>query len=193
MIKLVRFVLIAVACLLLGILGYMVRVRMNPEPRKRVDVFVPDKAYSKAEAVTPDGGLVQGSSYRKRVSVFGPFKPYSKAEAVTPDGGMVQGSSQTITADKYALLIGVTTYDSSMISDRRLNYPENDAKAVADLLKQGGYSVKELLGENATKAAIEAALTTFSKEGGANGAVLVGLFGHGVQYDERAYFWLCAK
>jgi uncharacterized caspase-like protein len=80
-----------------------------------------------------------------------------------------------------------------MISDRRLNYPENDAKAVADLLKQGGYSVKELLGENATKAAIEAALTTFSKEGGANGAVLVGLFGHGVQYDERAYFWLCAK
>lgn len=188
MIKLVRFVLIAVACLLLGILGYMVRGRMNPEPRKRVDVFVPDKPYSNAEAVTPDGRMVQGSSYRKRVAVFVPFKPNSQAEAVTPDEGMVQGSSQPITADKYALLIGVTTYDSSLISDRRLRYPENDAKAVADLLKQGGYSVKELLGENATKAAIEAALTTFSKEGGANGAVVIGLFGLGVQYDERAYF-----
>ena len=157
MIKLVRSVLIVVACLLLGILGYMVWGRVNQEPRKSVDAFVP-------------------------------FNPNSETEAVTPDGAMVQGGSKAITADKYALLIGVTTYDSSMITDDRLQYPESDAKAVADLLKQGGYSVKELLGENATKAAIEAALTTFSREGGATGAVVIGLVGLGVQYDERAYF-----
>ncbi len=69
-----------------------------------------------------------------------------------------------------------------------LKYPEDDAKAVADLLKQGGYTVKVLLGKDATKAAIEAALTTFSKEGNADGVVLIGMFGHGVQYDELAYF-----
>ena len=105
MIKLVRSVLIVVACLLLGILGYMVWGRVNQEPRKSVDAFVP-------------------------------FNPNSETEAVTPDGAMVQGGSKAITADKYALLIGVTTYDSSMITDDRLQYPESDAKAVADLLKQ---------------------------------------------------------
>jgi sulfatase modifying factor 1 len=91
-------------------------------------------------------------------------------------------------AEKYALLIGVTKYEHARMNASPLKYPEDDAKAVADLLKQGGYTVKVLLGKDATKAEIEAALKTFSKEGNADGVVLIGMFGHGVQYDELAYF-----
>ncbi len=96
--------------------------------------------------------------------------------------------SNAFAAEKYALLIGVTKYEHARMNSSALKYPEDDAKAVADLLKQGGYTVKVLLGKDATKAAIEAALTTFSKEGNADGVVLIGMFGHGVQYDELAYF-----
>ena len=96
--------------------------------------------------------------------------------------------SSAFAAEKYALLIGVTKYEHARMNASPLKYPEDDAKAVADLLKQGGYTVRVLLGKDATKAAIEAALKTFSKEGNADGVVLIGMFGHGVQYDELAYF-----
>ena len=102
---------------------------------------------------------------------------------------LIVGMSLSATAaEKYALLIGVTKYEHARMNASPLKYPEDDANAVADLLKQGGYTVKVLLGKDATKAAIEVALTTFSKEGNADGVVLIGMFGHGVQYDELAYF-----
>ena len=102
---------------------------------------------------------------------------------------LIVGMSLSATAaEKYALLIGVTKYEHARMNASPLKYPEDDAKAVADLLKQGGYTVKVLLGKDATKASIEVALTTFSKEGNADGVVLIGMFGHGVQYDELAYF-----
>lgn len=96
--------------------------------------------------------------------------------------------SHAAAAEKYALLIGVTKYEHAQMNRNPLKYPEDDANAVADLLKQGGYTVKVLLGKDATKAAIEAALKEFSKQGSSDGVVLIGMFGHGVQYDELAYF-----
>ena len=51
---------------------------------------------------------------------------------------------QATAADKYALLIGVTKYEHARMNVSPLKYPEDDANAVADLLKQGGYTVKVL-------------------------------------------------
>ncbi len=97
-------------------------------------------------------------------------------------------SIQASAAEKYALLIGVSKYNHARMNSSPLKFPEDDAVAVADLLKQAGYSVTVLRGKAATKAAVESALRQFGKEGNADGVVLIGMFGHGVQYGEDGYF-----
>ncbi|MGD9857373.1 MAG: SUMF1/EgtB/PvdO family nonheme iron enzyme [Planctomycetaceae bacterium] len=91
-------------------------------------------------------------------------------------------------ADKYALLVGVTKYQHARMNDTPLLYPEDDARAVGDLLKESGYTVDLLLGNRATNKAIGDALGKVALKGTQDGVVIVGLFGHGVQYDEDAYF-----
>ena len=91
-------------------------------------------------------------------------------------------------AKKYALLIGVTNYQHARMNENPLKYPEADAKAVGELLKRSDYNVEVLLGKAATKKAIESALSKAGKQGTDGGVVLIGLFGHGVQYGADAYF-----
>jgi sulfatase modifying factor 1 len=91
-------------------------------------------------------------------------------------------------ADKYALLIGVTTYENAHMNRSPLKYPEADATAVAEMLKSSGYEVKVLIGKQATQKAIEEELTKFEQQGTQNGVVFIGLFGHGVQYGSDAYY-----
>jgi formylglycine-generating enzyme required for sulfatase activity len=91
-------------------------------------------------------------------------------------------------ADKYALLVGVTKYEHSRMNDRPLKYPEADATAVAQALQRGGYEVLVLNGSKATQAAITDALKVLERQSNTDGVVLIGLFGHGVQYGETAYF-----
>ncbi|MCR9201357.1 MAG: caspase family protein [Planctomycetaceae bacterium] len=90
--------------------------------------------------------------------------------------------------EKHALLIGVTTYQHGRMNETQLQYPEADALAVGELLKGSGYQVVTLLGPKATRDAISTELQKLSKQGTQDGAVIVGLFGHGVQYGEDAYF-----
>ena len=49
-------------------------------------------------------------------------------------GILVFVATQTIAAEKYALLIGVTTYEHAQMNRTKLRYPEADATAVAELL-----------------------------------------------------------
>ncbi len=91
-------------------------------------------------------------------------------------------------ADKYALLIGVTKYQKSQMNEAKIDYPEADAVAVGKVLEASGYTVVTLLGQQATKTAIETALEDLEKQGAAGGIVFIGLFGHGVQYNEDAWF-----
>ena len=91
-------------------------------------------------------------------------------------------------ADKYALLIGVTKYQKSQMNEAKIDYPEADAVAVGKVLEASGYTVVTLLGQQATKTAIDTALQDLEKQGAAGGVVLIGLFGHGVQYNEDAWF-----
>ncbi len=90
--------------------------------------------------------------------------------------------------DKYALLVGVTKYQKVQMNRLTLDYPEEDAKAVGKVLGDSGYTVKLLLGSEATGAVIEAALKEFETQGTTDGVVFIGLFGHGVQYGQDAYF-----
>ncbi|MEI8021305.1 MAG: caspase family protein, partial [Schlesneria sp.] len=81
--------------------------------------------------------------------------------------------------EKHALLIGVNKYDDSLMSP--LQFPENDAKALGDVLKNSGYEVDLLLGKAATAEAIRAKFRTFRTLGTSEGVLIVGLFGHGVE------------
>ncbi|MGE0378010.1 MAG: caspase domain-containing protein, partial [Planctomycetaceae bacterium] len=89
---------------------------------------------------------------------------------------------------KYALLVGVTKYRHSRMNDAPLKYPEADAAAIGEMLKASGYAVEILLGEKATQQAVQAALAKAGRQGNTGGVLVVGLFGHGVQYGEDAYF-----
>lgn len=91
-------------------------------------------------------------------------------------------------AQKYALLVGVNKYQHSRMNDSELKYPENDAKAVAKVLRNSGYTVEVLVGKDATQAAVVKELAKVGEQGAEGGAVLIGLFGHGVQYGKTAYY-----
>lgn len=91
---------------------------------------------------------------------------------------------------RYALLIGVTSYEATQLNQPRLYYPEADAKAIADKLRSHGYIVTLLVGEAATQSAIRGKLAELQKEGNEDGVVVVGLFGHGIETqgsDEAMY------
>ena len=97
----------------------------------------------------------------------------------------VFGMSLSATAaEKYALLIAVAKYDhAEMNKPAPLEFPEEDAKALGKLLESGGYKVELLLGKAATLEAIKPKLTALQKKADAEGVVLIGLFGHGVEVD----------
>ena len=87
-------------------------------------------------------------------------------------------------AEKYALLIGVAKYDhAEMNKPSPLEFPEEDAKALGKLLESGGYKIDVLLGSAATQDAIKSKLTALQKQADAEGVVLIGLFGHGVEVN----------
>ena len=90
---------------------------------------------------------------------------------------------------RYALLIGVAKYEhSSMNQPEPLKYPEEDAKALGALLKSGGYTVDLVIGKQATLKTIQAKFEGLKTQAEADGVVIVGLFGHGVEIetlDER--------
>ena len=95
--------------------------------------------------------------------------------------GLIALTFPTWAADKYALLIGVTKYDHAGMS--ALKYPENDAKALGELLQSGGYEVELLLGPAATQKAILEKIEALRKKGTAEGVIILGLFGHGVEVE----------
>lgn len=90
--------------------------------------------------------------------------------------------------DKYALLVAVNDYDHSHFSD--LSFPEADAKAIGKILESNGYDVDDLLGKHASKRAIEDALKKLRKRGGNGGVAFIGIFGHGVEFEnpDKSYF-----
>ena len=91
-------------------------------------------------------------------------------------------------AEKYALLVGVSKYEHAQMNRTLLKYPEADAQAVGELLQKSGYTVVLLQGKQATQKAIEDALDKAKGEGTSEGVVLIGMFGHGVQYENDAYY-----
>jgi TPR repeat protein len=85
---------------------------------------------------------------------------------------------------RYALLIGVAKYaHAGMNQPEPLQFPEADARAIGDLLKESGYTVELLLGKEATRDVIREKFVGLRQQGDADGIVLVGLFGHGVEVE----------
>ena len=91
--------------------------------------------------------------------------------------------------EKYALLVAVSEYKEPILNQPEpLKYPEEDAKALGQLLKSGGYEVELLLGKEAKHAAIQEKIGDLRNKADIDGVVLIGLFGHGMEveaFDEK--------
>jgi uncharacterized caspase-like protein len=97
-------------------------------------------------------------------------------------------ASTAMANDKYALLVGITHYEHSRLNTPPLKYPAQDAAAIKLLLEQSGYQVTILTGKQATKQRVSQAMDQIAQRGTADDTILLGFFGHGVQYDADAYF-----
>ncbi|MFO0941279.1 MAG: SUMF1/EgtB/PvdO family nonheme iron enzyme [Pirellulales bacterium] len=81
---------------------------------------------------------------------------------------------------KYALLVAVSEYENAALNvPKPLLFPEVDAKAVAKVLQDYGYTVDLLLGPQATHVAIREKLEAMSGKGNRHGVVVVGFWGRG--------------
>jgi uncharacterized caspase-like protein len=106
---------------------------------------------------------------------------------------------------KYALLVGVTEYDSPHFST--LNYTANDALQMEQALKKAGFaSIRVLTDKSGAKNAptagnVRAALKTLLAKKTKHDTVLVGLAGHGMQLEvtdkegnnPRSYSYFCPR
>ena len=87
-----------------------------------------------------------------------------------------------------ALLVAGGEYRHARMNEPKLECPEADAKAMAKLFTAAGYSVKTLLGKEATQGAIRRELEAIASGGDGKGVAVVGLFGHGVQVGADAHY-----
>jgi formylglycine-generating enzyme required for sulfatase activity len=107
-------------------------------------------------------------------------------------GALLPGWSQETKGKKYALLVGVKSYDHNKLSD--LKYTENDAEEMANVLTEAKYDEVVVLTtsrgqkdekKKPTKANVERELARLLKRVTKHDVVLIGLSGHGVQYEVK--------
>jgi hypothetical protein len=95
-----------------------------------------------------------------------------------------------VAAEKYALLVAVSDYEHPEMNATKLFYPTKDAREFRTLLVESGYEVDLLEGKDATQGKILEKLKLLGNRGGDQGVVLVGLFGHGIEFSrtQKSYF-----
>ena len=94
-------------------------------------------------------------------------------------------------AEKYALLVAVSDYDHPEMNTTKLFYPTKDAREFRTLLVESGYEVDLLEGKDATQGKILEKLKLLGNRGGDQGVVLVGLFGHGIEFSRTRKSYFC--
>lgn len=89
-------------------------------------------------------------------------------------------------AKKHALLVGINRYHHAGFTP--LGGAENDATELADFLKGQGYAVTKLIGPQATRDNVLAALKLATLKRGHDELVLVALAGHGLLFGSSSFF-----
>ena len=82
-----------------------------------------------------------------------------------------------ITAERYALVIGISNYADPSIND--LTYPVDDATSMKNLLVEQGWTVTLLTDSQATKSGIESTMGSFFSSMKADSTALIYYSGHG--------------
>jgi hypothetical protein len=107
--------------------------------------------------------------------------------------------SATSAGEQYALLVAVQQYDKAELTS--LQFTENDITALADVLRDNGYSEENIVLMTQTRGAQEARYAPFARnikkelelllrEPTKDDTVLLAFSGHGIQFvgDKEAYF-----
>jgi uncharacterized caspase-like protein len=96
---------------------------------------------------------------------------------------------------KYALLVGINTYEHEKLTP--LRYAENDARGLSKVLQEAGYEVVLLTGsartrsQRPTKANIETRLKEVLGKCRRGDMALVALAGHGLQFEGKKDAFFC--
>src|SRR5262249_28460941 len=104
-------------------------------------------------------------------------------------GGVVVADT-AMAASKYALVVGVNTYENLKLGETNPNLPkpEPDAHAVFEVLKDKlGFDVQLLTKEKTRRASIEAAWKTTLEKVRSRDVVLFYFAGHGIELRGRNY------
>ena len=107
---------------------------------------------------------------------------------------LLPASAQPGEGKKYALLVGVQEYDHAK-QFPALSYAENDVNETAKELKKAGYAVVLLTTRDEknkpTLANIEKHLDALLAKATKHDLILVGLAGHGMQFDKKEDSYFC--
>lgn len=103
---------------------------------------------------------------------------------------MLPLASVAAQSEKYALLVAVENYQHRDL--RSLQCTVDDAKDLSKFLLAHGYDKVDLvLDKQATQAEIRSKLEALNRRGTDNGAVLIGMFGHGVELQDNKLSYFC--
>lgn len=111
--------------------------------------------------------------------------------ALTVPAALSADEIADIEPKRYAFLVAVTSYQHAEMNKPRLEFPEADAQAVGKFLEDYGYDVEYLLGRQATKSAIEMKLDELADKGNEEGTVVLGFWGHGVEFEGTSESMFC--
>jgi WD40 repeat protein len=148
------------------------------EKRKRITNIVL-KEKGTAVSINKSGhllALVEGTKTIKLYSIANAHSPQTSTNT-TPSTTASTGSNPSLYRKQHAIVIGVNTYKK--LSLPRLNNAVQDARSVAKVLRDKGFSVIELYNENATKERILDALKELKQHAISNDSTLFYFAGHG--------------
>jgi len=148
------------------------------EKKKHItNIVLKDRA--KGVAINKSGHILAGIEGDKRIKLYqikNSFDPTTNSSA-TASTQSTTNSSTPWYKKAYAIVVGINHY--KRLSLPRLSNAVNDARSVASLLREKGFSVIELYNENATKDRILDALKKIKQIASPSDATLFYFAGHG--------------
>ncbi len=151
------------------------------EKKKHItNIVLKDEANS--VSINKSGYLLSTLEGERTIKLFQIKNSYSPMASPSATASVSTPSKQTTTLPtwyqhQYAIVVGIDHY--KRLSIPKLNNAVNDARSVASLLRQKGFSVIELYNENATKERILDALKEIKQRATPQDATLFYFAGHG--------------
>ncbi len=149
------------------------------EKKKHItNIVLKDKGYG--VSINKSGHLLAALEGKNNIKLFQIKSSYSPSSSPSSSASMPTPNTSKITSwynHQYAIVVGIDHY--KRLSLPRLNNAVTDARSIAGILREKGFSVIELYNENASKERILDALKKIKQTSTSQDATLFYFAGHG--------------